>query len=199
MTRRHDDGFTLVELLLTVAITGIIASAVSAAFIGFFRTGTSTSARDDHSAGGALLASYLDRDLASADTYSTTGSGCAVANAAPGTQVRMSWTEARPNPDPTVLTTVAGPVYSVTYAMVLESPATPATSTRALVRRACSPSSTGQTVLLTALLPSTAITSTQSGACSSATSQRVVISLPSYGDDGTPGYSYGGCVRGRIG
>lgn len=199
-TDRNDDGFTLVELLVSVAIMGVIMAAISTAFIGFLQTGAKTSARDDHSAGGALLASYLDRDLASAEEYSTTGTGCPVTNPAAGSpQLRLAWTEQQPHPNPAVLALEAGGTWKVTYAVTLQTPSTPASSLRQLVRRLCAPSGNEQTVLLSSLAPGTVLSSASTGSCARAGSTRVVIGLPSYSDDTTEPYRYGGCVKGRLG
>lgn len=190
---RRDEGFTLIELLVSISVLGAIMAAVTAAFVGFLKTGAATSARDDHSAGGALLASYLDRDLASADSYSySSGPGsCAVTGTASGSpQVRMSWTERRPHSDPKVLGVELGDVHQVTYATTTDG---------RLVRRLCSAAGNDQTTVLSALPPGTSISSTHSGSCPATGATRVVISIPPYSGDSTDPYQYGGCVRGRLG
>lgn len=71
-TSATDEGFTLIELLVSIAITTIILGAVTTALIVFYQNGFYTSRRNDHSAGAQLLSGYLDRDLASASSISTT-------------------------------------------------------------------------------------------------------------------------------
>ena len=69
---------TLVELLVTVLITGTLATAVAAAATVFLRTSTVTSARFDESADALIAASYLGGDTQSAAYVSATA--CAAAS-----------------------------------------------------------------------------------------------------------------------
>src|SRR4051794_20933866 len=72
-----DDGFTLVELLLSIVIMTIIMAALTTALMAFLHNAYVTTKRSTHSAGASLLATYLDRDLASASAVDPTpGTTC---------------------------------------------------------------------------------------------------------------------------
>lgn len=65
-SNQAEEGFTLVELLISVIILAIIFGALSMALMAFLRNAYVTSKRATHSAGASILETYLDRDLASA-------------------------------------------------------------------------------------------------------------------------------------
>jgi len=75
--RRHaDDGFTLVELLVTIAITGIILSSVTIAVsMGFERT-AEAERRADHSNVAEFTARYFGADVASSGADQTGVTAC---------------------------------------------------------------------------------------------------------------------------
>lgn len=192
MTRRpREDGFTLIELLIGIVILGIIMSAISSAFIVFLRTSESALGRDDHSAGGALLASYLDRDLASADAVqadalSANDSHCSVAGVF-GPRLRLAWNERRAT-SPDDATIVVGDQWRVTYARTGDL----------LVRKLCPPSGSPVVTTIVSALPAASLLSiSTAGSCGAADRTRVVVSLPGFADDVAQPYQYGGCVRGR--
>lgn len=62
----EDEGFTLIELTIAMMLTAIIVTVLFASFIAFYKNSAVASGRDDHSANAEILATYLDRDLASA-------------------------------------------------------------------------------------------------------------------------------------
>jgi prepilin-type N-terminal cleavage/methylation domain-containing protein len=64
--RIHDDGgFTLVELIVTVAIFAIIALPLAASFSSYFKNSNSTSARIAESSDAQFAATYFAQDVAS--------------------------------------------------------------------------------------------------------------------------------------
>lgn len=64
----RDGGFTLVELLISIVIMGLIASAIGGAFTVYLRTESSTSGRLTTSRYAQTLAQWLPADVQSADT-----------------------------------------------------------------------------------------------------------------------------------
>jgi prepilin-type N-terminal cleavage/methylation domain-containing protein len=75
--RREDEGFTLVELLLVVAIMGVVMPAVVGVLLIFFRTAFVASVRTDRAFDANLLAAYLQPDLASTRSApALSGVGC---------------------------------------------------------------------------------------------------------------------------
>ncbi len=71
---QRDRGLTLTELLITIALVGIIMGVLSSATIVFLRNQTSASLRIDQTRGLQQLVNYLPGDVASAQV-STTGTG----------------------------------------------------------------------------------------------------------------------------
>lgn len=67
VARRDEEGFTLIELVVAVAILGIIMSAVAGAFIVVVRTVGVTQERTSQSHDSQLLSTWLVADLQSAD------------------------------------------------------------------------------------------------------------------------------------
>ncbi|WP_408898893.1 type II secretion system protein J [Nocardioides sp. R1-1] len=62
---RDDRGFTLVEMLMTVAIMGVIVTALCGIVISYFKTTVDTQARFTESLDVQFAAAYWQRDVAS--------------------------------------------------------------------------------------------------------------------------------------
>jgi prepilin-type N-terminal cleavage/methylation domain-containing protein len=101
--RRDDDGFTLIELIITMVIVGIVMSAVVGALFVMLRTQAGTTARLDETRGTQQLTTYFATDVQStgygSDTITpTTASVCTVSSPTPNANaVQMTWTEVIPN------------------------------------------------------------------------------------------------------
>lgn len=195
-TLPRDEGMTLVELLLSMSILSVIMTAISGAYLAFLSSAAETSGRDDHSAGIAVLSSYLDRDLTSATTVATAGSSCLVAGAEVALQ--LTWTEytattASPSP-------VADRTWTVTYSVATDPDTTPVAGPQRykVTRSLCAPSATQEDVTVASALGSDVIVVGETTDCRGTGSTRVDVTVPSYSTDDTEPYHYVGCVRGRL-
>lgn len=63
--QRDDDGFTLIEMVITVTIMGIIALALTGVVISYFKTTVDTQSRMTESQDVQFAATYWQRDVAS--------------------------------------------------------------------------------------------------------------------------------------
>lgn len=195
--RERERGFTLIELLLSVTVLGIIMAAVVSALIVYLRTGADASRRDDHSGGAAIAASYLQRDLASADTSVVGGTSCSgMTNA-----LTFSWTEyaaspASPTPAPT------GGTWTAAYALTSYSATDVAGNpTRYRLRRwYCPPGVSSPTpALIVQGLGAASDLSVTIGATGSCTGGSLLkLVLARYVADSGSDYSVNGCVKGRL-
>ena len=195
--RREEDGFTLIELLLSVAILVIVLGSISAAFIVFLQNGTESLERDDNSGGAAISASYIDRDVASADAVSTGGTACSGST----NIVVLSWfeyTASSPSPIPVP----GAQPYRSAYSVVVDPSSVPAGGgTRYKLQRTYC---LGSTILdrstlipnlLDATTKATAVVATDS---SCASNQALTIRLGQYSADTTDPYMFRSCTKTRL-
>jgi prepilin-type N-terminal cleavage/methylation domain-containing protein len=95
-SRRRDGGVSLVELLVVMALIGLVATVLTSAIIVILRTAPSTELRTDDARSTRGLATWLSHDVASTppdgfDTDASRSSGCGTS---PGVNLlRLEWTE----------------------------------------------------------------------------------------------------------
>lgn len=192
-----DSGFTLIELLMSISITLVILSAVSTALLTFLSNGPYGSRRDDHSAGAILAASYLDRDLASAQLFTPATAPSSCTNT-PATVLTLQWqdyTATVADPTPRQI----GTAYTVKYQVELDPTAPPRVPPCRLRRAYTSGASyaaaqtTLSSVVLVPQVAPAAFTAVASTSCSNGLDVRILR----YDQDTTPDYHYLGCIGSR--
>lgn len=72
-----DSGFTLIELVISVLILGVIIAPLASAFTLNFQTSSEAKQRISNSADAQLLTSYFSDDVASSEKVDTSPTGCA--------------------------------------------------------------------------------------------------------------------------
>jgi prepilin-type N-terminal cleavage/methylation domain-containing protein len=122
---RSEAGFTLVEMLATIAILGIISLPLTNAFVVGLRSSDRTAKLLVTSADRQMLANYLPPDALSA-TGATTGAGTGCLGAAGTRVLLLTWTETIRISPPAVTK-----AYASDYRLV------PAGTTNNLVRDRC--------------------------------------------------------------
>lgn len=134
--RGADEGFTLIELVIAVAILGLVMSAMCAAMLVALRTDKETEQRLGKSNDVQYAATWFAEDVASANSVSAGGTavcGAAVTALLNLTSIDIDTTTAGlpatppPSPEPTTR--------SISYVLVSQS--TPEGTFRVLERRAC--------------------------------------------------------------
>lgn len=120
--RRSDAGLTLVELLVAVAITGVVIPALTGGLIIGWRTTDDTIARLSDNRNRALTVSLWTRDAQSAKTVDRNGAVTTCLSAGDTLLARFTWAETPISGSP--VTQVAAWVWT-------------GSTTRLLVRRFC--------------------------------------------------------------
>lgn len=196
---QNEQGFTLVELLLSMAILLIVLSSISTALIVFLKNGSEALARDDHSGGVELVGSYLDRDVASAATTSTSmtsgSDGCSATAPLTANLLELTWTEytassSNPSPSP------QASAYRAVYRLVTDPD-----GGLQLRRSSCLGTTlSDSTVLLRGLassaLATAAVATVASSTCAS--TQQLTMTLAAYSADTTTPYTFTTCLKTRI-
>jgi prepilin-type N-terminal cleavage/methylation domain-containing protein len=194
-----DSGFTLIELLLSMTILVIILASITGALVTFLKNGEYTTHRDDHSGGSIIATSYLDRDLASAETFTSfTPANCSTATAI----LTLQWQEYTATAaDPTPRQN--GTAYTAKY-VVEPDPTSSGLLPKCELRRTYTSGATyagAQTTLsssvLVPLIDAGSLTVLSTGTtCSSGSN--IKVTLAAYRSDLTPSYSHYGCLKARL-
>lgn len=126
--RRRDDGFTLIELVVSIAILGIVVVAMSAAFTVAFASNRETEERLDGSQPLQFASTWFASDVASAnDVKVNTAASC-------GTGTALVLISNRDIVTPPTAAPTGTPPVTLTIEYVLQSPVN---GERTLLRRAC--------------------------------------------------------------
>jgi len=133
--RAHgEEGFTLVELMIAIAILAIIVAPLSLAVITGLRVVGKADQKYNDSRGSLISAAYFANDVSNANTITKGGGGCG----GPGTPiVSFAWTSAT---DPASADVDASPTSTVTYTYDPSSPS------NRLLRESCGAGGAGQSV-----------------------------------------------------
>ncbi len=126
--RSGEEGFTIVELIMAVAILGILSTTLGVVGVVMFKTLRSTQDRLNESRGPRYASVYWVPDVASTDFVNPTAPGLPIVCGAAGPLVTLQWTD----------TTTTG-VTTVSYAV------TTVGGERKLERRYCPNGSTTPT------------------------------------------------------
>ena len=100
MTRDRSAGFTIVELIVAVAIFGIVGSVLSGVIMMGFNSYSYTTTRLNESNDRQFLATWFTRDIQSATTLALSGGTCGTAAGA--TVLRLTWSESDASATPVV-------------------------------------------------------------------------------------------------
>jgi prepilin-type N-terminal cleavage/methylation domain-containing protein len=192
--RAGDGGFTLVELLISIALVTVIMGAISSALIVFLKNGVYTSQRDDHSGGAIIGASYLERDVASASTVATGGTLCSGATNA----LLLEWDEYQATSAAPTPAVVPGNPYRAAYVLTSDGTSSSGAAQFKLERVYCPPTGTAVRSTVVRALPAGAFVKVGSPSFSCpVSSTALAVTLAAYGSDPTPAFTYSGCVKAR--
>lgn len=100
MTRDRSAGFTLVELLVAVAILGIVGSVLVGIVSLGFSSYADTTTRLNESNDRQVIASYFTRDVQNATSMALSGGTCGTASGT--TVLRLNWSESDGSATPVV-------------------------------------------------------------------------------------------------
>lgn len=134
---REEDGFTLIELVMTVAIVGIVVTALVGVVFGYLRVSNETNTRLNESTDQQFVSAYWQQDVSSLGvrTVPTNGDvpgsqsvwigsapGCTPASGSP--IVMFSWNDYKnaPTADPTTTWTNASPNEATYYTKTVSNP-----------------------------------------------------------------------------
>ena len=201
----RDDGFTLIELLIGIVMTGIILSSLTASFLVFYANGSYVSGRDDHSAGAEILASYLDADLASANSAPVIGSGTGCSTAR--TLFTLSWSEYQKGSlaDSEPVAGTGSDTYKVVYQILPDTDYTARCAIKRLYYNPSTAATPSKTNVVARNIGSADFTATATGSCGAAavgqTLYQYTLTLSPYQSGSTAAdvgtYTYRGCVGAR--
>ena len=91
---RDDSGFTLIELIVAIAILGVIVVALGTGLVSILDNSNATTQRLTESHDAQIAASYFPNDVQSADVSGTvTSSDARCDQSGNTTVVRLAWTE----------------------------------------------------------------------------------------------------------
>lgn len=194
---RRDAGLTLLELIMSLALTAVIIGTLTLALIAFVTNSASNRNRLDTTAGVDVAVTYLQRDLSSATGVATSGTACSnVPNALVLTW--RDWTATASSPEPSPSTS-----YTAAYAEVAQSNGSGPT-TYALKRWYCagavSPAPTPLILAegLTAANSFRVVTAPTPAPTPCATGSPVVVQMTVYATDAPAVSSQtDGCIAGR--
>ncbi|MDQ1689525.1 MAG: hypothetical protein QOK42_2500 [Frankiaceae bacterium] len=202
---QDDDGFTLVELLISISILTIVIGAITTAMIVYFQIGRSSMERDDHSGKTDVAASYLNRDLGSTGSVTavvgngSTGTSCDNAS----NKLTLSWKEwtasaVSPSPAP------GGTTYVAAYRVVSDTTSSPVGGAARwqLERWYCAGSATPQQTVLVQNMPAITDFSASPASLTGCSATSMTVTLKRYGSSTTTydtgsDYVFTGCLGGR--
>lgn len=90
--KRNDKGFTLIEILVSVSILGIVMVVLSQSIVLGFQTYIKTETMLTNSRGKQLMASYFTRDVQNTSTADTTTASCVVTTGVGGQTIVVNMT-----------------------------------------------------------------------------------------------------------
>jgi prepilin-type N-terminal cleavage/methylation domain-containing protein len=93
LIRRQDSGFTLIEMLMVIAVVGLIATVLAMSISVFARNNGSVSSRVTETRDLQNLTNFLPVDVASARTITTTPSVSAECGTGGTVQLHLEWSE----------------------------------------------------------------------------------------------------------
>lgn len=198
-----EEGFTLIEMLISIVITGIILAVLVSGFLVFFTNGAYTRGRDDHSAAAEILGVYLDRDAASAtDAKVPAAPVKCTSGMSAQPLLTLSWWpyNAGTLPDSTPVQAGDTDKYTVVYALVGDN----LDSSKCMIQRTYSSGAVqvAQNAVVhdLPLQSSASFTSSVTGAtCGDSSSQTpLTATLQRYSGEGSGDYIYRGCLNARI-
>lgn len=193
--REPDSGFTLVELLLSVTILIVVLGSVSGALVVFLNNGAESLDRDAQSGGAALISSYLDRDVASAEDVAVGGTACS----GQSNLATFTWRDYDVvGPAQTLTTTVT---YVSAYAITEDPEATkPGDMRYQFNRTICVNGNPDKATLLSDVLPADrptfALIPVSASTCRSLHS--ALLTVPVFSTDSGGPYTFNACTRTRL-